>query len=210
MNVQGLVLCLCGFALLGSLPLVFFRRGRLTRGWWLTAAPFPADAALLIAALAGLLEPAAIPAPYMAALGIAAVPLAAAAIGIIGCTAGVHRVPLALWHQEDDAAAALVTFGPYAVLRHPFYAAFILLLLAAAVALPHPATLVLLGAGTLQLHRTAVREERRLLSSPHGASYAAYMRSTGRFLPRLIHAPASSSTRAPGCVTVTEPRSSKD
>ena len=209
MNAHVVVLCLSGFALIGALPVLFFRRGRLNRGWWLTAAPFVVDAALMLAALGGFVESAALPARYASTLAYAAVPLAAAAIALIGCTVGVHRVPLSLWHQDDDTPDALVTFGPYAVIRHPFYAAFILLLLAAAAALPHAGTLLMFGAGTVQLRCTALREERRLLASKHAASYVVVMTRTGRFVPRITLAPALGLTRALRS-SAPEPRSSID
>jgi protein-S-isoprenylcysteine O-methyltransferase Ste14 len=151
--------------------------------WLLTAAPFFIDALLLLAALAGLLSPVQLRTPWHAALDLFAVPLVAGALILIGWTAGVHRARVSLWHQPDDAPAELVTYGPYALVRHPFYAAFILLLLGAAAALPHTGTLVMLLAGVVQLGRTARREERRLLASDFGAECRAYMQRTGRFLP---------------------------
>lgn len=191
MNRAVLLLGLCAFALLGSLPFTFFRRGRPTIGWWITAAPFFADAALLVAALAGILTPLGLPLRYASALSLAAVPLLASAIAVIGYTIGVHRAPVSMWHQPADTPAQLVTCGPYALVRHPFYAAFMLMLLATAAALPHAGTLALLCIGTLQLYRTARREEKRLLASPLAARYALYMARTGRFIPRSVRrAPA--------------------
>lgn len=218
MNPAVVVLCLCAFALLGSLPFTFFRSGRTTPGWWLTATPFFADAALLIAALAGMLTPVRTPPPWAAALTMAAVPLVAAAIGLIGCTIGVHRAPVSMWHQDADTPSGLVTTGPYARIRHPFYAAFILMLIGTAAALPHPGTLLLLCIGTLQLHRTARREERRLLNSPLATAYAAYMARTGRFLPRRVrpttdYRPAPTGSRystAPANSPASIPRSGRD
>lgn len=185
-NSAVVLLCLCAFALLGSLPFTFFRKGRPTVGWWLTAAPFFADAALLLAALTGSVAPVPLPARHAGALALAAVPLAAAAIALIGCTVGVHRAPVSMWHQAVDTPDRLVTAGPYAYVRHPFYTSFILMLIAAAAALPHAGTLVLLAVGALQLYRTARREEKRLLDSSLAAEYAAYMGRTGRFMPRYV------------------------
>jgi protein-S-isoprenylcysteine O-methyltransferase Ste14 len=188
MNGPVLLLCLLSYALLGSLPFTFFRRGRFNRAWFITAAPFFGEAVLIVAALAGVLSPISLPRAAGGTLAYLAVALLAGAIALTGCTLGVHRVPLSLWHQDDDAPVTLVTYGPYARIRHPFYAAFILMLTGTAAALPHPATLLLLVLGTLQLQRTARREERLLLASPFGAEYAAYVLRTGRFLPRIIPA----------------------
>jgi protein-S-isoprenylcysteine O-methyltransferase Ste14 len=101
-------------------------------------------------------------------------------------TVGSHRIPLALWHQDNDAPQELVTWGPYTVVRHPFYTSFILALLAAAIAFPHPLTLVCLLYGTASLTLTAIREERRLSSSVFAAEYTRYMNNSGRFFPRIL------------------------
>ncbi|HEX6132769.1 MAG TPA: isoprenylcysteine carboxylmethyltransferase family protein [Longimicrobiales bacterium] len=185
MDAAALLLCLCAFALLGALPVAFFRPGRLSWEWWLTAAPFFADAGLVLGALTGAASPAPLPPRVASVLTLAAVPLLAIAIGLVGCTVGVHRAPVSLWHQKEDTPPRLITCGPYSRIRHPFYTAFILMLAGAAAALPHAGTLALLAIGTLQLFRTARREERRLLTSRLGAQYARYTRRTGRFVPRL-------------------------
>ena len=174
-----LLLCLLNFALIGALPRVFFRPGTLNRSWWLTALPLFAMAIVL---LVRLVMGAASGAVVMS--WPAAVVLAAASIALIGVTIGVHRVPLALWHQTDDRAHDLVTHGPYARIRHPFYSAFLLALAAAVAAVPSPLTLIIALPGAWQLQRTAVREEERL-SAQFGTAYVTYMQRTGRFLPRL-------------------------
>lgn len=180
---HAIVLCLCALALLGVMPFTFFRRGRVTAGWLLTAAPFFLDAAVLLGGLAGVVQPLALPVGAGSALSYAAVPGAAAAIALIAMTIGVHRAPVSLWHQPDDQPRQLVTAGPYAYVRHPFYTAFIVMLLSCAAAFPHAATIALALLGTLQLNRTAAREERRLLASALCREYAAYMGVTRRFLP---------------------------
>lgn len=172
-------------AAIGLLPRLFFQRGRLTPRWWITAAPFIANGAILALAVVGL-APAAAPAGSgLAALGAtASVACALGAVALLFFTLGTHRVPLALWHQADDAPHHIVTWGAYARIRHPFYAAFILALLGAFALLPSWATAATLLAGVLQLDRTAAREESRLAASAFGAEYRTYMTQTGRFVPR--------------------------
>ena len=53
MSEIAVVVCLIALALVGALPRIFFRRGRLNGRWWLTAAPFVVAGATLAASLAG-------------------------------------------------------------------------------------------------------------------------------------------------------------
>lgn len=186
MNKPAVVLCLLGLAMMGALPLVFFRRGRFNLPWLLTAAPFFTAALCLLAGLAGWLSRVPLSNGLLQLLTYAAVAATAGGIALLGCTLGAHRESLSLWHQEDDTPQVLVTRGPYAHVRHPFYASFLLLLIGTACALPHPLTITVLLAGWVQMERTARREERRLLASPFGAAYASFMRHTGRFVPASL------------------------
>jgi protein-S-isoprenylcysteine O-methyltransferase Ste14 len=173
--------------LMGALPRIFFRRdGRLNLRWWLTAAPFFAGSGTVLLAAFGLTVPWRAEASAVAAGGeLAAVAMATASIGLMCFTLGTHRIPIALWHQVDDAPQHLVTWGAYGRIRHPFYASFLLLLAACLLACPHPITAAAFVWGALALNGTAAREEALLRRSELGADYAAYMERTGRFFPRL-------------------------
>jgi protein-S-isoprenylcysteine O-methyltransferase Ste14 len=173
--------------LMGALPRIFFRRdGRLNLRWWLTAAPFFAGPGTVLLAACGLLAPWRFEPAALAAGGeLAAVASATASIGLMCFTLGTHRIPIALWHQVDDAPRHVVTWGAYGRIRHPFYASFLLLLAACLLACPHPITAAAFVWGAVALNATAAREEARLRRSELGADYAAYMRRTGRFFPRL-------------------------
>lgn len=177
-----LLLLLCNFIAIGLLPVFFFKRdGEYNLRWAITAAPFfVAPVALLLGKLEVLLP------IFNFGTQLFAVPTTILSISLMAMTVGSHRVPLALWHQDNDSPQELVTWGPYAVVRHPFYTSFILALLAAALALPHPVTLICLLYGTVSLTLTAVREERRLSSSACGADYVRYMSKSGRFFPRIL------------------------
>lgn len=184
MSGAVLLLVLVNFAVVGLLPVLFFRRGgRLNLRWWLTASPFVVAPLVVVAAAAGMATPA------THELELAAVPLAAASIALIAFAAGAHQVRIALWHQDADAPEQLVTWGPYRWVRHPFYAAFLLALMAAAALCPHPGTIAAWISGLIALHLTAAREERRLQASRFGPAYAAYMHATGRFVPRVRRPP---------------------
>lgn len=120
------------------------------------------------------------PSPLAAAAGLAA--------GIAGAALFV-RARLALGERWQASALApasvpLVRRGPYACIRHPLYAAG--LLLAAATPLLHPSLAALLvgtgfAAGTL----LKLRIEERTLRSSLGADYERYAREVPALFPRL-------------------------
>ncbi|MFY9268941.1 MAG: isoprenylcysteine carboxylmethyltransferase family protein [Candidatus Manganitrophaceae bacterium] len=186
MNASVSVLFLLNFIFIGALPIFFFRRdGRFNGMWCLTAAPFFLCALILIASLGGWISPLiGYGTPPGRLLEILSVPFSVASIALIFVTVGIHRIPISLWHQENDAPRQIVTYGPYRWVRHPFYVSFLLSLLGVLLFFPHPATVFTLVYGYLVLNYTAAREERRLQASQFGAEYEAYMRQTGRFLPR--------------------------
>lgn len=184
MNTAVLVLVLAGFAVIGALPRVFFRRGSFNRGWWLTALPFCCSPLFLVAVCAAGWRPwwsSAVSASFAALL-------AGGSVALLFLTLGTHRAPLALWHQDDDAPVSLVTYGAYARIRHPFYASFLLAFAASFLLFPHVGTVLPLVYAVLRLNATAAREERRLSGGEFGAGYAAeyaaYRSRTGRFIPR--------------------------
>jgi protein-S-isoprenylcysteine O-methyltransferase Ste14 len=182
-NVPLLVLVLADFAVIGVLPRVFFKRGSFNRGWWLTALPFFCCPLFLLAAtFAGWRSWLGTGAAATVGGSLAAV-LAACSVALLFLTLGTHRVPLALWHQEDDAPASIVTHGAYARIRHPFYAAFLLAFAAAVALFPHLGTVLPLCYAVIRLNATAAREERRLAASEFGDAYREYLARTGRFLP---------------------------
>ena len=180
---------LINLAFIAALPRLFFRRGRLNAHWWLTAAPFfLAGVGLLFSRNAGPVI--ALPSGYALAnavvimLQLAGLGCTLASIALIAFTLGTHQQPVSLWHQPNDTPAALVTHGAYTRVRHPFYGAFLLALCGCVLVAPSLLTAGALVFAAVQLRRTARREETRLLVA-FGEVYAAYMRRTGRFWPRL-------------------------
>ena len=188
MNEAALLLQLFNFAYIGILPLIFFKRdGRFNHLWWLTAAPFFLCSLLLIAGWAGYYAPfIAYGSLWSRLLVLASVAFGVVSVALISYTRGTHRIPIALCHQEHDAPRALVTYGAYSRIRHPFYASFLLALCGAFTFFPHPVTLFTLIYGFLILNLTAAKEEKRLSASEFGAEYRDYMGRTGRFCPRFI------------------------
>jgi protein-S-isoprenylcysteine O-methyltransferase Ste14 len=173
---------LLDFCAVASLPRVFFRPGTFNARWCLTATPFALAALAVLAAWLGVVDPWGGDDGFAVLTYLGAV-LSAASLYLIGFTMGANRVPLALWHQDDDAPVEIVTWGPYAWIRHPFYTSFLAAFVAAVLVAPGPATLVPAGLGGIALGITARREERHLLASPLGPVYARYAGATGRFLP---------------------------
>jgi protein-S-isoprenylcysteine O-methyltransferase Ste14 len=186
MNGAVLTLQLCSYLFMYALPRVFFRRKHGLRDfnlmWWVTAAPFGLAPLSMVLVALGRMP---ILTPGHAWLEIASVPVSVASLALLFMTLGTHRIPLSLWHQADDAPRSIVTDGAYARIRHPFYASFILMLIASAMAAPQVGTFAALVAGVTALSLTARREERRLLASEFGHTYAQYFKRTGRFMPRL-------------------------
>ncbi len=81
---------------------------------------------------------------------------------------------------------ALVTSGPYRVVRHPFYVASTLAI--AANALVTANWFIGLTGGlvvVLLVIRTATEEAQ--LTKRFGDAYVTYIKRTGRFLPRIVH-----------------------
>lgn len=187
MNDAVLLLYLLNFIFIGLLPKIFFKKdGRFNLMWWLTASPYVLCALFLILSFLGYL-------PRLTGYGnntarvfeLISVPFSVASIAMIFLTLGTHRIPIALWHQDNDAPKHIVTYGAYRWIRHPFYASFLLALLGALVFCPQVGTLATFVQGLVILNITAAREEKRLSASEFGDEYGEYMRRTGRFWPRL-------------------------
>ncbi|MSU65717.1 MAG: isoprenylcysteine carboxylmethyltransferase family protein [Opitutus sp.] len=80
--------------------------------------------------------------------------------------------------------ATLVTTGPYRWVRHPMYAAALILVTAASLLTAN----AVIGCGGLTMFvllAARSRLEERRLAEKFGEAYRAYQRRTGRFLPRF-------------------------
>jgi protein-S-isoprenylcysteine O-methyltransferase Ste14 len=184
MDKSAFTVSILSLLAIGALPLWFSRPdGRLNLRWFLTALPFFASASLLVAGVTGALR-SQLPQGWATGLDAVGCVASVASLALLFATWGTHRTPLSLWHQENDAPRGIVTVGPYAMIRHPFYASFLLAEIGAVLVLPGWPTLLSLAYALIALTVTAVREERRLSASAFGAEYQAYMRRTGRFVPR--------------------------
>lgn len=78
----------------------------------------------------------------------------------------------------------LIADGLFARVRHPIYALSVMLMLCSAVIVATVPMLVIAVIHVVLMHLKARNEERHMLKM-HGDAYAAYLRRTGRFVPRL-------------------------
>ena len=78
----------------------------------------------------------------------------------------------------------LAVTGPYAHIRHPQYAAFILIMLGFLLQWPTPITLVMFPILVVVYVRLAHREEREVIAE-FGDTYSRYASLTPGFIPRL-------------------------
>lgn len=89
------------------------------------------------------------------------------------------------WRAGVEASDTLVTAGPFARIRNPFYLGCFLA--SASVLVAVPSTVALVG---LVLHIAAAEiivrgVEEPILAEAHGTAFSSYKQRTGRFLPRI-------------------------
>ena len=89
----------------------------------------------------------------------------------------------------------LATEGPYARIRHPQYAGFVLIMTGFLLQWPTLLTLAMYPILILVYARLATAEERDSLSR-FGEDYRRYMEQVPRFIPRRIHAAYRSGDRS--------------
>jgi protein-S-isoprenylcysteine O-methyltransferase Ste14 len=76
--------------------------------------------------------------------------------------------------------------GPYRLMRHPIYSAYLLAWAAGALTAGQAWQLVMVAGMGVFYYRAARQEERLFLASPYGTMYRRYLRRTGMFLPKVI------------------------
>jgi protein-S-isoprenylcysteine O-methyltransferase Ste14 len=185
MNIILVALLLVNFTYIGILPRIFFKKdGRYNLMWWMTGGPLFLNAIIILSQQVGWLNLETLWTLPLAG-EIAVVILSAFSIGMISYTMGTHRIPLSLWHQNNDAPANIVTWGAYKYVRHPFYSSFIAAQIASVILLPNVITFIGMIWCLLILNRTAAREETNLSASSYGSAYQSYMKTTGRFFPKI-------------------------
>ena len=87
---------------------------------------------------------------------------------------------------SGDVPDALCDRGPYAYIRHPIYASYILAFLALLAAMPTLITVAVFVFNAGLFTHAALSDERSLASGTFAADYALYKKRTGMFLPRIV------------------------
>lgn len=87
------------------------------------------------------------------------------------------------WRAGIEPSRHLVTTGPFARVRNPFYVACLGASAAVAVAVPSVVSFVGMALHVVAAEVIVRRVEEPLLVEAHGAAFEAYRRRTGRFLP---------------------------
>lgn len=95
-----------------------------------------------------------------------------------------RRVPLPRTLVEDQAPKALITRGPFAVIRHPFYVSYSLAWLATPVA-THGPVVTLMALVAIGIYIAAARREEKLLEDRFGEAYRTYQHGTGMVVPSI-------------------------
>ncbi|WP_031511335.1 methyltransferase family protein [Streptomyces megasporus] len=112
--------------------------------------------------------------------------LALAALGV-AATFAAQLAMGASWRTTVDPAErpALVTTGPFRLVRHPVYTALTLMTAGFALAVPNALAVVGLAAMLTGVELQVRRIEEPCLKRIHGAAWQRYAARTGRFLPGL-------------------------
>lgn len=95
-----------------------------------------------------------------------------------------RRVQLPRTLVEDVMPKALITTGPFALIRHPFYLAYSLAWLAAPVA-THGPFITLTGLTAVVVYAIAARREERQLDATFGDAYRTYRAKAGLIAPSI-------------------------
>lgn len=123
-------------------------------------------------------------------------PLDALGWQVAGLVAWLFGAALATWAKQamgaswrigvdSDESLALVTAGPFRVVRNPIYVGLFMMLAGWALLAPNVVTLAAFACIVTAYELLVRRVEEPYLRQVHGQGYYAYCRRTGRFVPHL-------------------------
>lgn len=107
------------------------------------------------------------------------------AAGITFDIAGViafYRARTTIHPIKPEKTAAIVTTGIYRISRNPMYVGLLLFLLAWALSLANPLTIIMLPVFVAYITRFQIIPEERILTAKFGATYLAYQQAVRRWL----------------------------
>jgi protein-S-isoprenylcysteine O-methyltransferase Ste14 len=108
----------------------------------------------------------------------------AATLLFLSALEAARRVPLPRTFVSDPPPKALITSGPFMLVRHPFYIAYAIAWMAAPVA-THGPIITVLAVIAIVLYAIAARREERQLEERFGEAYRAYKRGAGMVVPSI-------------------------
>jgi len=120
--------------------------------------------------------------PRWAAAGIAM--YVVATLLFLSALESAKRVHLPRTLVDEPMPKALISAGPFALVRHPFYISYSLAWLAAPVA-THGPVITISGLLAVALYVYAARREERMLEAHFGDAYRAYRSQAGWIIPSL-------------------------
>ncbi|HEY6100011.1 MAG TPA: isoprenylcysteine carboxylmethyltransferase family protein [Anaeromyxobacter sp.] len=123
-------------------------------------------------------------APVPPGRGAAALALLALALALFGWAAWTNRARKLGLAFAGAVPAHVQTGGPHGLVRHPFYASYLLAFVGGAVAAGTPWLVPALAAGAFTYWRAARDEEEAFERSPLADAYRRYSGRVGMFLPR--------------------------
>lgn len=155
----------------------------LSAAWW--------GGVLFVVALVG-----SVVAPTLAALAIDHPLVVTRALDVVGLVAFVVGTAFLLWSQgvmggswrigvDDREVTTLVTTGPFAWVRNPFFTGTLLSALGVVALVPNRTALVAYAILLLAIELQVRCVEEPYLERVHGERYRAYRRRVGRFAPEV-------------------------
>lgn len=96
------------------------------------------------------------------------------------------RTARALDFAFSEKVGAIVTKGPFSLVRHPFYTSYILVWACSSVIFNSPVLWTTLFYLVAFYFLSARKEEKIILESHHSEQYKNYQKQVGMFLPRIL------------------------
>lgn len=119
-----------------------------------------------------------IPGDWLLAQIVAAAGVVVAAWGV----AAFRRAGTTVNPMKPESSSRLVVTGIYAMTRNPMYLGALLVLLAWAISLAHPAAFLFLPLFVLYMNRFQIKPEERTLASRFGQTFTAYASRVRRWI----------------------------